>query len=280
MGRTQGARNLALGKVEGRLPDGVGNARLQQGGVHRLPLPGLEGVDVGAEDTVGGQGAGGDVGDGHPHLGRRAVWKAGNAHQAAHSLGHQVKAAPVAVGAGGAKPGNGAVNQAGLDLGQFPIAQLQPLHNAGAKVFHHHVGVLQQSPEHLPARLFPQVQGQAALVAVQRQKAGRPAAIKGRPHPPGIVAAIGLLNLHHVRAHIGQQHSANRPGHDLGQIQHFHTGQRGNTGQHSQYSILFEDSGPDKASIRSIHSLTPGSITQRNGDFLCPVQRVIPFYFL
>ena len=122
VGGTQGAGNVALGKVEGGFPDGVGNAGFEQRGVDDLPLAGFEGVDAGAKDAIGGQGAGGDVGDRDADFGRGAVGKAGNAHQSAHTLGDEVEAAALGVGAGRAKAGYGAIDQAGLELGQLFIA--------------------------------------------------------------------------------------------------------------------------------------------------------------
>ena len=166
VGRTQRPRNLSLGEIQGRLPDGISYTRFQERGVHRLSLSGFEGVDVGAQDTVGGQSSGGNVGDRYAHLGRRAVGKAGNAHQSTHSLGHQVKSSPIAVWTGTAETGYRAIYQGRPVLDQLGVTQAQPFHDTGTKVLHHNIRRFQQPPEHLASSIILKIQGQTAFVAV------------------------------------------------------------------------------------------------------------------
>ena len=156
---------------------------------------------------------------GTPYFGRRAVGKAGNAHQTAHTLGHQVEPAPVAVGAGGSETRNGTIDEAGFEPGEFFVTQPQPVHHAGPEVFHHDVGLLQQPQKYLPSSFLPQVQAEAALVPIQGQETGRPFARKGRPHLAGVVPAVWFFNLDDVRPQVRQQHGANRSRHYLGQVE-------------------------------------------------------------
>ena len=183
-------------------------------------------MDVRRQDAEGGEAARADVGDGHAHLGRRPAGKAGNRHQAAHPLGHEVEAAPVAIRAGAAEPGDAGIHQPGIDLRQRLVAQTQAVHDAGPEVLRHDVRRLRHAPEHRLALVRAQVQGDAALVAVQRQEAAGDVVGQARTHAPRVVAGAGPLDLDDVGAHVGQQHGAHGAGHDLRQVQHFDAGQR------------------------------------------------------
>ena len=145
MSGTEGPGDLAVGKVHRGLPDGVGHSGLHQRRVHHLPLAGFQSVDVCRHRAVGTEEAGSQVGDGHPDLGWRRIGVAGNAHQPADALGHQVEPAAVAGRASAAESGNGAVNQAGLDVAQIGIVQPHPFHHAGPEILNHHVSAFHQA---------------------------------------------------------------------------------------------------------------------------------------
>ena len=81
-----------------------------------------------------------------------------------------------------------------------------------------------------------QVQGQAALVAVEGEEAGGKVAGEAGTHPAGVVAAAGPLDFDDIGAQVGQQQGAHRAGHNLGQVEDFDAGQgaggRGGVGGH------------------------------------------------
>ena len=224
--RTQRPGNLPLGEVDRRLPDGVRHPRLHQRSVHHLPLSGLQRVNVGRHDPVGPEQSCREVGNGHTDLGRRRVGMPGNAHQPADSLRHQVEPAPVPGRSRAAEARNGAVNEGRLDLLQLVVRQAQALHDAGPEIFDDHVGAFKQPLEDLSSPIALEVQCQASLVAVYGKKPRRPVLDERWPHPPVVVAAIGLLHLDHVRTHVGQHHGAHRPRKNLGEVQDYDTGQR------------------------------------------------------
>ena len=227
MRRPQRPRYFPGGKIKRRLPDGIGNSRLQQRGVHQLSLSRFQGVDISAQNAVSRQCPGRYIGYRHPHFRRRAARKAGNAHQPAHPLRHQVKPAPLRVWPGAAKPRYAAIDQRRFQLPQLPIAQPQPRHHPRPKILHHHIGPCRQPAKNRLPPLVPQVQRQTPLVPIQRQKPRRrPAGGQTRPHPPRIIPALRLLNLDNIRPHIRQQHRADRPRHYLRQIQRHHPIQR------------------------------------------------------
>ena len=109
---------------------------------------------------------------GTPNFGRGGIGMPGNAHQAADTLRHQIETAPVAGRACAAEARDSAVDQPGLDIFQFFIAQPQPFHDAGTEVLNYRIRLFNQPSEYpAPAAFAAQVEGYAALVAIDRQKA-------------------------------------------------------------------------------------------------------------
>ena len=162
-------------------------------------------MNIGRQNPEGRKTARPDVGNRHAHFGRRPARKAGNGHQPAHPLRHQVKAAPTAIRPRAAKPGNAGVNEPRVDFRQRRVTQPQPFHHAGPEILHHNVRGFAQPPEHRLPRRGAQIQGDAAFVAIERQEAGREPAADPGTHPPRVVAAAGPLNLDYISPHIRQQ---------------------------------------------------------------------------
>ncbi len=79
------------------------------------------------QDADGGVHAGHQVGHGHARLlrtaARQVVALAGDAHQAAHALNHEVVAGAAGVGAGLAEAGDGAVDQARVHFLETGVVQ-------------------------------------------------------------------------------------------------------------------------------------------------------------
>src|SRR3712207_8514120 len=105
----RGLGHLAVGEVRPRLPDGPGQARVDQGDVDVLALAGGPAVHLRGHDRVHGGHAGGDVVDRDADLGRLAAGLTGHAHEADDALGHDVEARALLVGAGLAEAADGAV---------------------------------------------------------------------------------------------------------------------------------------------------------------------------
>ena len=99
---------------------------------------------------------------GAPHFaGGRPGPLAGDAHDAAHRLGHEVEAAAMAVGTGASEAGERAVDQPRIALPQVLIVEAQLGERAGPVVLDHDVGVLQQPAQHAFAALGLEVERHA-----------------------------------------------------------------------------------------------------------------------
>ena len=104
MGRTHRFRRHAGGQRDGGLPVGLNQGCLEQGSFDALALTGFQSVGIGGENAHGREDSGGDVGQRRAAFDRGPVGPfAGEAHDAAHRLRHQIEAAAMFVGAGAAK---------------------------------------------------------------------------------------------------------------------------------------------------------------------------------
>ena len=230
---------VAAHQVVGAQVGEHGHLGVEQGHVDVLTFAGALGVAQGGLDGHGGVQAGEQVGHGHAHLlratARQVVAFAGDAHQAAHALDGVVVAGALAVGAGLAKAGDGAVHQAGVDGAQ--ALEVKPVagHVAHLVVLHEHMGVLHQLADQRLAFGLGDVAGDGALVAVGAQVVGgfgRVCAVtpaqKWRAPAAGVVAA-GVaaagrsFDLDHIGAEIGQGLRAPGPGEHAGQIEYADT---------------------------------------------------------
>ena len=90
-----------------------------------------------------------------------------DAHEAPHSLGDDVVAGPVMVAAVAAEAADCPVDQPGIELFQFLIAQPHPVHDPGAEVLYEDVGLFHQLPQDILTCLLLHVQGHAVFIPVQ-----------------------------------------------------------------------------------------------------------------
>jgi hypothetical protein len=101
------------------------------------------------QDGIAGIQAREHVDHGHAHLQRAAaglaIGMAGDAHQAAHGLHHQVIAGALGIRAVLAKAGDGAVHQARVQRLEALIVQTVLREAAGLEVLHHHIGLLRHA---------------------------------------------------------------------------------------------------------------------------------------
>jgi hypothetical protein len=210
MRRTTRAGGLAGGEEDRRLPRRLVDAGLEQRGVDELALAGLQPVHIGADDAQGGQDAGVQVGHRAAHLHRRPPGLAGDAHQAADTLGDEIEAALVGRRAGAAVARDRAVDQRRVDGLQLGHTQAQAVERAAAVVLGQHVGGFDQTLEHAPPAFGLQVQRDAALVAVHHHEGRRFAVDAGLGIAPRVVAAGHFLDLDDVGAEVGEQGAAAR----------------------------------------------------------------------
>ena len=132
-----------------------------------------------------------------------------------------VLAALVHVGTLQPEAGADRVDDARVDAAKVLVAESHALHDAGAEVVHHHVRRLHQAQRRRPVVLRLQVQGDAALVAVEAREDGVVAAVRVFADAPARqVAGAGPLDLDHVGAVVAQHLGAARAHHHLGEVEH------------------------------------------------------------
>ena len=153
---------------------------------------------------------------------------AGQRHDARQRLDLAVIAGLVAIRSGLAEAGHRAIDQPRVDLGQRGVADAEPVHHAGAEILHDHVGVGDQALDDLDRRRLLQIQGQAALVAVDRQPGRRHPAVRplARQRRAAHVLALAAFHLDDLGAEQGKLVGTEGAGEDLGEVENLHAGER------------------------------------------------------
>ena len=179
-------------------------------------------MDVGAEYAVCSEHSGVQVRHRHADLDGWRVGHAGDAHQAAHTLGDEVVAGSFGVRTGAAESRDRAVNEGRIGCRHLLVSQAETVHRSRPVVFDHYVGVFCEPTCRFESALLFEVQHHATLVAVHGEKCCRLTAHKGRAHVAGIIPPRRLLDLDDVCAHVGQEHRAKRPRQDLAAVHDLH----------------------------------------------------------
>src|SRR5690606_7768274 len=224
-------RDLAVGEVAGDLVAAQGDDAVQQGHVDVLPLAGYRAMVQRGQDGDGGVHAGDDVGDGDAGFLRAAAGQvvafAGDAHQPADGLEHEVVAGLAGAGAVLAVAGDGAVHQARVDGAQAVVVQAVAPQVADFVVLYQDVAARGQFAHQLLPGRAGDVDGDGLLAAVGGGVVGRVGGVvamrvAGPGRAPGarVVAAAGALDLDDFGAQVGQVLGAPGPGQDAAQVEH------------------------------------------------------------
>ena len=110
------------------------------------------------------------------------------------------------------------VDDARIGLRNFLVAQAPALHHANREVVDHHVRCCRQPLAEGAALRLPHVQRQRPLVPVPQRVVHAVRAVR-----PG---AGGGVDLHHVRAEVGEHPRSKRPGQHMGEVEHLEAGER------------------------------------------------------
>ncbi len=177
------------------------------------------------DDTESGVEAGNQIAHRRAGPHRRLIRRTVHAHEAAHRLGDEIEAGPVAIRTGGAEPGDAAAHQARVDFAQARLVEAHRGEHAGAVVVDQHITLRDQPRQDVAAFVGAQVQRDRALVAVVVGE------IPGQPVPARAlvahrVALAWRLHLDDVGTKIAQQHGAERTGQHAREIEHADTGER------------------------------------------------------
>ena len=217
------------GLVERHRAGGVRHHAVVHRHIQILTPPGLAAAFQGQHNAQCRPHARHRVADVVAHHLRAGVGAAGDRHPAAHSLDAGIVGRPVGIGAGRrplrvAVAGETGVNQSRVQFAEPAVAQPQTAQGARPPVVQQHIRGLRQPLESLPPQRVAQIEGNAFLVAVEAQIAGadplsvRP--LEERPVAAPALAHAGALDFDDFGAHIGQNHRAERAGHDVRYIQH------------------------------------------------------------
>ena len=229
---TDARRRLTGGKVVHRLIGKKSDTAIEQGNVDPLPLAGDRAVGQRRTDRDAGVHPRGHVDDRNADTLRtaagHAVGLAGDAHQTAHALRHEVVTGPVLVRTGLAETGNRAVNQSGIELGQIVITQTVARQITHLVIFHQHVNAFRQLAYQLLSLRLAQVHRDRFLAAIGGAEIGtllRLAALfvfqERRGVGARIIALAGTLHLDHLRPQIGEVLCGPRSREYAGKVQYF-----------------------------------------------------------
>ena len=205
----------------------AGEAAVEQG---HLDAGTLSPVQRG-EHPGGGVKAGEHVDQRDSHLVRGPLLRSRDRHQARLGLRHEVVAGTSGRLALGAESGDRAVHDRRVLLADLLVADAEPVRTSDLEVLDHHVGGRAELESERAALRLGEVERAAALAAVDRQVVGRLPAREGRPPGARLVAALGALDLDHVRAEVGEHHRAVGPGEHAREVGHPHAGERSGAGR-------------------------------------------------
>ncbi|MNZ90042.1 hypothetical protein D3C78_1089920 [compost metagenome] len=230
------ARCPAAGHEARSLVGQHGHAHVQQCHVDVLALARAVAGIQRRQHGVAGVHAGEYIDHGHTGSQRAAagftVGMAGDAHQAAHGLDHEVVARALGIGAVLAEAGDGAVDQARIEGLEAVVVEAVLPQPADLEVLHHHVGFQGHAAQQGLAFGVGHVDGDGALVAVAGREVSGFARVlagivlaEGRAPVAGVVAGDGALDLDDVGAQVGQHLGAPGTGEHARQVQHLDAGQ-------------------------------------------------------
>ena len=202
--RRVGPRNQQLGLQVER--------RLHQAGVHAATLSGALLTHDRRQDAHGEQRGAVVVDDRRAGRARPRRRLAGDGHHPEQSLGKQVLAGLLGVGAIRAVAGGGRVDQLRPACLQRFVAEPQLLHHAGSEILRHDIGGIDQAQRELASLGRLQIDGDAALVAVGAQvERALPVVPDVAAAPVALPGAFGVLDRDHVGAKVAQRLYAHRP---------------------------------------------------------------------
>ena len=205
----------------GILDDGVfqdSQLAVQHTDVDHIALAGDSALIQGGNGAESAEDAGNDIADGSADADGLAAGFAGDAHNAAHGLHDHIIGGTGRVGAGLAEAGDGDIDELGIDLLQFLVAQAHAVHGAGFQVLHDDIDVLDQLLEHLDAFGILGVADDAFFAMVDADKVTA-LAVDERTVAAAVIAGTGLFYLDDLGAHVAQHHGAVGTGQRVGEIQ-------------------------------------------------------------
>src|SRR5581483_873831 len=155
-----------------------------------------------------------------------AIGHAGEVHDAAHALRHQVVAGTLRIGAGLAEAGNRTIDEARAGGAEALVVEPEFLQPADLEVLDQHVGLGGELSHQRAALITVEVDLDRALAAIGRVEIGRAdrlaidALDEGRTPAARVVAGALALDLDHVGAEVGEDLAGPGAGKDTGKFQY------------------------------------------------------------
>jgi hypothetical protein len=114
---------------------------------------------------------------------------------------------------------DGAVDKPWIVLAQRGVPNAELICFTRAEVFDHHIARLGEMPDHCQSLRGLQVHGNGSLVAVRAKIVRAVAIYKRRPPSARLVTLARVLHLDDVSAKVRQQHGAQRPRQNPGEVE-------------------------------------------------------------
>ena len=208
-------RYLVRHKIVQRLIGKTGDTDIEQTHIDMLAGAGAPGMHHSGQDGGGGVGAGQNIDQCDADFHRHAVGLAGDTHQAAHALDHEIIAGATGIRPMLSKAGDRAIDQPGIDRCQRVVIEAVFRQPANLEILDHDVAVRDQFAKDRRALRRSDVDGKRSLVAVDgreicRSGGGVARGIaghrihKGRSPAARIIAGSGPLDLDNVGAEIAK----------------------------------------------------------------------------
>ena len=216
-------RRRAAEHHRGAVVDERAQCRVEEADLDVATPAGAFSFGEGGRDADRGVEPGHHVGHGDAGAGGRPVGRARHVHDPAHRLGEQVVAGDARRGALGAERADRAVDDAGVLGHDRGVVETERGHEPGSEVLHEYVGAQGELARHGEVVGVGEVEGDALLVAVDREVVGRLHAAGAvvplrRPPRAGLVAGAGPFDLHDLGPEIGQVHGRQRARQHAGEV--------------------------------------------------------------
>ena len=199
------------------LPHGERHRGLEQRGVDELPEARALAVLERAQDPVGREEPGAEVGQRHAGL-RGRVLVPRHADDPAHALGDQVIAAARRVRARAAEAAHRAVDEPRIHRRERLVPEAQPLRHARPVVLDEDVRRLREALDDQDTLGRLEIDREPALAAVHRHEGGAVSVLRDRRQLARGLARDRRLDLDDVGAHVGEVHRAERRRHRLREV--------------------------------------------------------------
>ena len=223
-------RRPVVGEEPRDLVSTQGHDTVQQRHIDVLPLPADAAVVERGEDRHRCVHPGHHIGDGHSHLlgaAAKVVALAGNAHEAANGLEHEVITGLLSAWAALAVPRNGAVHEARVDQAQAFVIKSVALEVADLVVLHQHIADRGEFANQLLPLRMTDIQRDGLLAAVGGGIVGGVRLVgavgcfqPGRAPGAGVIAATRALDLDDLGTKVSKILRAPGTGKHAGKIEY------------------------------------------------------------